>query len=425
MQHKYLNQAVQSISESVRFDSSKQPAEAGKPFGQGAYDCLCHFLSLAEEMGFQTNNYDGYVGEVVYGEGKDEFAVLAHLDVVPAGSGWNKDPFGGIVEDGRIWGRGTVDDKGPAVCCLYALKSMKDKGIVPAKKIKLIVGCNEEDGWECIKHYNRVAHMPEYGFSPDADFPVIYSEKGILHVRFHFPVIDGCILKIEGGKAANMVCDYCEALPATLSEPRAQAAGLKIKDNKLYCEGKSAHGSTPELGENAILPVLSYFAEESADVRRIVDCLFHDAYGLKKLHDDVDTLTLSPNVIRFSDGEAHITCDIRYPASMNEAQIRAALDKLGAPYDTISRQAPLRQEKDGELISTLLSVYQECTGQTAEPVSIGGGTYARALKFGAAFGPEMAGDEPVVHMPNEYITVERVNLLLEIYEKALIRLTSK
>ncbi len=148
----YLEQAVKSICESVRFDSSRGEKKADAPFGQGALDCLLHFLALAESMGFETHNYDGYVGEVIFGDGEEEFAILAHLDVVPAGDGWTKDPFGGKIEDGKIWGRGTVDDKGPAVCCLYCLKSLKDKGFAPRKKIKLIVGCNEECGWGCIEH---------------------------------------------------------------------------------------------------------------------------------------------------------------------------------------------------------------------------------------------------------------------------------
>ena len=182
-----LKQTIESISESIRFDSSLSSPAADMPFGKGAADCLKHFLDRAAALGFETHNYDNYVGEVIFGSG-EPFAVLAHLDVVPAGSGWTRDPFGGEIEDGRIWGRGAMDDKGPAFCALYAMKALKDEGFVPARTIKLIVGCNEENGWACIDHYKKVATMPEVGFSPDGGFPVIYAEKGILHVRLHFPV---------------------------------------------------------------------------------------------------------------------------------------------------------------------------------------------------------------------------------------------
>lgn len=419
----YLDSAVKSISESVRFDSSRGTHSSKAPFGKENYECLCHFLSLAQGMGFETHNYDGFAGEVIFGDGEEEFAVLAHLDVVPAGDGWTKPPFAGEVSDGKIWGRGTVDDKGPAVCCLYALKALKDKGFAPRKKIKLILGCNEETGWACIEHYKNVAHLPETGFSPDADFPVIYSEKGILHVRLHFPVENAPFHFLEGGKSANMVCDYCEATPRTLSVLRARELKLEQFNKKIAAHGKSAHGSTPELGENAILPVLQFFANKNETIAYIIDCLFKDVYGLKKVTDGIDTLTLSPNIIKYRKGEVQVLCDIRYPATMQLGEITALIDQFGVKYETVHHQPPLTQDKHGELVSTLLSVYEECTGTKAEPVSIGGGTYARALKNGVAFGPEMPGDFPVIHQPDEYITVERVELLLNIYEKAIERLT--
>lgn len=419
----YLEQAVQSISESVRFDSSRGEKTGAAPFGKGALDCLLHFLSLAESMGFETHNYDGYIGEVIFGEGAEEFAILAHLDVVPAGNGWTKPPFGGVVEDGKIWGRGTVDDKGPAICCLYCLKALKDKGFQPKKKIKLIVGCNEESGWACIEHYKKVAQLPKTGFSPDADFPVIYSEKGILHVRFHFPLDYAPFTFLEGGKSANMVCDYCEATPVTLTPSRAHANGLEVKGKKIIARGKSAHGSTPELGVNAILPVLRYFAQKSEPIRKIIDCLFLDVHGLQKVHDSIDQLSLSPNMIKYRKGELQIVCDIRYPASFEERRVYDMIDSFGVKYETVSSQQPIRLSKTSELVTTLLAVFNECTGMNERPVSIGGGTYARALENGVAFGPEMPGDEPVVHQPDEYITIERVKLLLKIYEEAIKRLT--
>ncbi len=374
-------------------------------------------------MGFETHNYDGYAGDVIYGDGPEEFAILCHLDVVPAGSGWTKDPFGGLVEDGKIWGRGAVDDKGPAICCLYALKALKDEGFVPSKRIKLIVGCNEESGWACIEHYKEVASMPETGFSPDADFPVIYAEKGILHVRLHFRMERAPFLFLEGGSSTNMVCDYCEATPRSLTVTKARALGIDISGKKICSRGKSAHGSTPEKGENAILPILRFFEEKSDVVRYAIACVFDDMYGLKQMKDETGSLTLSPNVIKYRKKDLQILCDIRYPATMSVDSVHAVLKKFGVPYETIHHQAPLLCDRRSPLITTLLGVYEECTGRYAEPVAIGGGTYARALKCGVGFGPEMPGDPPLVHQANEYISIERVELLLNMYKKAIERLT--
>ncbi len=413
----YFNDIVDNISRIVAIDSSQAPAKEGKPFGDGAAKALDFFLSLAQEMGFETCNYDNYVGEVRFGSGED-FAVLAHLDVVPAGSGWEHDPFGGEVDEAnrKIWGRGTMDDKGPAIITLFALKALKDEGFTPNKTIKLIVGCNEESGWGCIDHYNKVAKMPENGISPDADFPVIYAEKGILHLKVCLPASKQ-FSGLKGGDAANMVCAYCEA-EAPYDKDKATALGLKFDGVKLFFNGKSAHGSTPEKGVNAIKPVLQYLGMNSE-----VKALFEDKLGLKDLKDETGALTLSPNVIEQTENGIYVTCDVRYPATHKREEIINILDKCGFPYETMHEQAPLFNDKNGELISTLLGVYNEVTGANAKPVAIGGGTYARALKNGAAFGPEENGEECTIHQPNEYITFEKIKKCFDIYRLAMQRLT--
>lgn len=414
----YLDEAVKAIAESIKFDSSLQEPLGGMPFGKGAADCLAHFLTLAESLGFETRNYDNYVGEAIFGEG-EEFAILAHLDVVPAGNGWDKPPFGGIVEDGRIWGRGAMDDKGPAIAALFALKKLKDEGFTPKKKIKLIVGLNEECGWKCIEHYNKVAHMPDTGFSPDANFPVIYAEKGILHIRADFPVEKNLFSSLAGGERVNMVCDRCEATPlAPVDTKKAKALSINIENGKLVSKGKSAHGSTPEEGVNAIEPMLEYFG-----LQRVLDCLFKDIYGLKALKDETGNLTLSPDVVSYKDGVLSVLADIRYPATLPLSAVTEKLDKFGVKYETVSHQKPLFQDKNNFLVKTLKKVYDDYTGEAHEPIAIGGGTYARALKCGVAFGPEIDGEEVTIHQVNEYITIDRVKLMLEVYAEAVKRLT--
>ncbi len=415
----YLDDAVTAISESIRFDSSLSDPLPDMPFGKGAADCLAHFLSLAERLGFETRNYDNYVGEVLFGEGDEEFAILAHLDVVPAGSGWTKPPFGGTVENGKIWGRGAMDDKGPAIASLFALKKLKDEGFAPRKKIKLIVGLNEECGWKCIDRYNEVAHMPETGFSPDANFPVIYAEKGILHIRADFPVEKTLFSSFAGGERVNMVCDYCEATPLTpVDFKKAEALSLTHENGKLVAHGKSAHGSTPEEGVNALLPMLEYFG-----LNRVKECLFDDIYGLKTFKDETGNLTLSPDVAEYRDGILSVLVDIRYPSTLPLSAVTEKLDRFGVKYETVSHQKPLFQDKNNFLVKTLQKVYDDYTGEKHEPIAIGGGTYARALKCGVAFGPEIDGEEVTIHQANEYITIDRVKLMLDVYAEAVKRLT--
>lgn len=433
---KYFDEIVQSTVEILKFDSSLKEAEEGYPFGKEAGECLEYFLSLASSMGFETHNYDNYVGEVVYGEGK-EFAILAHLDVVPAGGGWKYPPFGGVINDDisddgvegtKIWGRGTMDDKTPAIVCLYCLKALKDEGIMPTRKFKLIVGCNEEAGWKCIDHYNEVAVMPEEGFTPDADFPVIYAEKGILHFTATFPINDAPMSALKAGERVNMVCANAEAILTRKAGNKLVAYENPIDGthfsydnttNILRVTGKSAHGSTPSKGANALEALLAFLATFNDDCKKAYDLLFADETGLKALQDETGALTMSPDVATFKNGELKITTDIRYPATLPLSAVTEKLDAFGVEYVIENYQAPLYNNPKGKLISTLVGVYSEVTGKTETPIAIGGGTYARALKCGCAFGPELPGSVPTIHQANEFVTFDCIKLMSEIYYKSI------
>ena len=417
---KYLNDTVKTIQELIRIDSTNQPAEEGMPFGKGAARALQAFLSCAAAMGFETRNYDNYVGEVLFGEG-EPFAILAHLDVVPAGSGWTHAPFGGEIENGKLYGRGAMDDKGPAVVCLYALKALKDEGFQPRKTIKLIVGCNEECGWGCIDHYKQCAEMPKVGFTPDADFPVIYAEKGILHVKFYFPVENAPFTALYGGKGVNMVCD--EAFAQCDETEGAERYSLRVEDDLLVSRGVSAHGSTPEKGKNALEPLFAYFARTNEDMRRAHEILFEDIFGLKNFADETGRLTMSPDVANYGDGILSVCVDIRYPSTLPLQAVLDVLNKTGVRYEEIHHQSALFNPKDSFLIQTLQRVYNEATGERAEPIAIGGGTYARALECGAGFGPQLCGEPVTIHQKDEYISIPHVKFLLNLYRRAVEELT--
>lgn len=430
----YFDDIVNTTVKLIGFDSSLKPAEENYPFGKETADCLNYFLDLAKSMGFETKNYDNYVGEVIFGSGED-FAVLAHLDVVPATGEWKYPPFAGVINDEvsaggvpgkKIWGRGAMDDKTPAVVCLYALKALKDSGFTPKRTIKLILGCNEECGWKCIEHYNSVAKMPKEGFTPDANFPVIYAEKGIFHFTAKFPLENSPITALKAGARANMVCDYCEAVitkktaEALVYYENPIASTTLSYDNTtniLKAYGKSAHGSTPDKGANAFEAVLYFLSTINEDCKKAYALLFGNETGLRDLEDETGKLTFSPNVARFENGTLKITSDIRFPATLPLSLIE---DKLaGIDYEIDNYQAPLYNDPNGKLIQTLVGVYEKVTGKKETPIAIGGGTYARALANGSAFGPEIGGEEDTIHQPNEYVTFDRIKLMSDVYFEAL------
>ncbi len=411
-----IKEIAKSISDLVKTDSSQKEPAPGAPFGKGARKVLDEYLALASSFGFETKDYEGYAGEVTVGEGED-FAILVHLDVVPAGDGWIHDPFGGEIDSEGVWGRGTIDDKGPAVIALYALKSLKDEGCPFNRCVKLIAGCNEESGQKCMEYYNAHAKMPDEGISPDADFPVIYAEKGILQVELSFPPIAG-VTYLEGGNANNIVCDRVDFI-GPVYEDRIETLHFTRVNEYISSQGKSAHASTPEMGRNAIAPVLRYLGETELE-----KALFETYFGLKGFEDETGPLTFSPDVIEQTDDALKILCDIRYPATMKEADILAKLDEAGVSYKIVMAQDPLYCDKKSPLVQTLCSVYNEVTGQSLEPVAIGGGTYARQLKRGAAFGPEEPGEDLKLHGAEERITFEKIERCFKIYKTAIERIVT-
>lgn len=418
---KYLPLIKNSLKQVIQIPSVEDKPQQNMPFGKGVHDALNFVLDLANSLGFETKNYDNYIGEVIWGEG-EEMAILTHLDVVPVGkeSDWIYPPFSGEEVDGKIYGRGTMDDKGPAIVCLYCMKALRDEGFVPNKKIKLILGCNEESGWRCIDHYNKVAKMPDFGFSPDADFPVLYAEKGILHVEFAFDnTLD--LERLEGGDRINVVCDKCEAI-APFIESLAQDYGVEMVGEKLFTYGKTAHGSTPDKGINAIHKMVCYLESIELLNSSIRENLFEDKFGFTSLCDDTGHLTLSPNVITVKGDKILVRVDIRYPSTYDGKKLMEDLKKI-APYKVLSHQLPLYNDKESFLIKTLLNIFNETMGTNYEPMAIGGGTYARALKMGTAFGPEMPGEESTIHQPNEYVTIENLKLQFTMYKKAIKELT--
>lgn len=412
-----LNLFIQDLKDLVKYNSVQAEPSPNMPFGKEVNGCLLTFLEIANRFGFETINYNGYAGEVVFGQG-EEFGILCHLDIVPAGSlkDWDTPPFDLTLKKDKLIGRGVLDNKGPALIILHALNELKQEGFVPNKKIRLILGCNEESGWECINHLKSLNKMPNFGFSPDADFPVIYAEKGIMHVEFSFDSKPLTFLK--GGSAYNMVCDKVEFTPNVINDDLLEKYSLVKEGNYLVSYGKTAHASNPTKGVNAIKRVLEYLQDTNCVSQEIKQKLFDNYTNILSLQDETGHLTLSPDLIIYQNGKIKILCDIRYPSTLPYQKVLQELQKI-APYEIKGHQPPIFLDKNCNLVQTLIKVYNQETNQNARPISIGGGTYARSMPNCVAFGPVFTNEDGVCHQPNEYMKIQDLLLAFKIYKKAI------
>ena len=406
----YFDRALLKSIELIRIPSVKEAPLSGRvnaPFGENVRRCLDIALSAAAELGFDTVDLEGYCGFADVGDGA-LFGILGHLDVVPLGEGWSH-PQGEIV-DGILYGRGAVDDKTPIILCLYATAQLISEGYRPKKRIRILFGCDEESGdWQCMQHYNDTYGRLKDGFSPDADFPVIYAEKGILHVALKLPLDCPALTAIEGGTRINMVADRCT---------------LSLDDAHYSFSGKSAHGSQPDKGDNAILKALSFVSARSRVAARLLSALTAtdgSGLGIAMSDEQSGALTLNVGLISLSDGTLTVSLDIRYPVSYTAEHILSLISSAmpEAEVDVLGIQEPLSVDKNGHTIQTLLSAYNSVTGQNALPIAIGGGTYARAMDGGVAFGPEFPDEDNCIHQVDERISLTSLRRAYDIYLRAI------
>lgn len=421
-----------------------EPAEKA-PFGQEVRRMLDLALADAKAMGFPTREFDGYAGDVTLpGASEEAIAVLAHLDVVPAGDNWLTPPFTATREGQKIYARGTSDDKGPALAALYAMQAIRDAGIPLKKSIRLILGCDEESGWEDMAYYVQHADMPEVGFSPDASFPLINTEKGMVHGFFTAPAsAEGLqVLELHTGERVNVIPGECRALLSGGAELAEKVAAFAKKTGLPYAaevteggvrvtaEGIPGHSAYPEGRRNAIGMMLILLRELGVQgaFRVLADAvgMEHDGASLGCAYaDDVSgQLTCNMGILHLDHGIISCSLDMRCPITADLTAL-ASSAKAHLPGFTavhLETKAPHHVPADSKLVTSLLAAYTEITGQDAKPQFTGGGTYAKVLKQGVAFGAAFPEDEDLAHQANEYIDLDQMTRAMKIYASALLRL---
>jgi len=390
-------------------------ADEQHPYGKAVSQALEYVLKLGEELGMRTVNRDGKIAWVEIGEGDEIVGILGHLDIVPIGEGWTHNPLGEICGD-KLYGRGTSDDKGPTLAAMFAMKELMDAGVKLGRRVRLILGqCEEVGEWTDMQYYCENEQLPVFGFTPDAEFPAIYGEKGIMRFELTLPVAESGLEMAEGGDAGNMVPGWA----------RASAAGAQYT-----AEGTSAHASTPEKGVNAISKLMEQLPGKFAEFynKHIgfdynggkMGCGFEDEASGK--------LTLNAGTLRTEDGLVKLVLDIRCPVTFTLEQVQGAIEAACAPYgiavENTAYTPSVYMDKNGKVITTMIDVYREVTGDMTEPMVIGGGTYARAMPGIVAYGMLQPHREGTEHQKDEYVYLEDLYQAKDIYRIAIERLAN-
>lgn len=449
----YKEDVIKSIKEAVAIRSVEEEPSPGKPFGNGPAEALKYFLDLGREMGFEVENFDNYAGHIDFGDGEEIMGILGHVDVVPEGEGWTYPPYGGEIAEGKIYGRGVIDDKGPMIACLYAMKAIKDSGLKMNKKIRMILGANEESGWGCMEHYFGKLDMPQpaLAFTPDSTFPVTFAEKGVLQFSLKKNWTEGSDVKIKGGNAFNSVAEKAvlevsekEGIKiydflSEFNKEKDCPVQIEKKDRKFIftSHGKSSHASRPDKGYNAISALMDLVHKSGAEgILEDVSGFFYDrikmefngeSMGIACEDKDSGKLTMNVGMISLEEGELEISIDVRHPVTVEKEKILSSLGKVASEFEMIlevkGEMTPLYVSKDHILVKTLMDIYRDITGDLdAEPIAIGGGTYARAVKNCVAFGSLLKDQEDNMHQKDECLEINKIDTWLRIYVEAIYNL---
>jgi succinyl-diaminopimelate desuccinylase len=453
----YKDEILNSTQELIKIKSVAGESKPGMPYGEGPAQALDKVLEVANGLGFNTTNLDGYIGYAEFGQGDLYVAILAHVDVAPEGDGWTYRPYGGEIHDGKIYGRGCIDNKGPAISALYALKALKDSNLSTSKKVRVIFGTNEEKGTgDDVEHYLEKEGPPVSGFTPDGEFPAVFAEKGALA----FDIAKDLerkpsaveIVSIQSGTAPNIVPNKAIAEIRTLNpasivsdcerfanETRYNITATQKNGSAVVTSvGLAAHGSMPYNGKNAAMQLIAFLGTlnlSRSDMKNAIDFLNAKidmetdgrSFGLAMEDEPSGNLTFNVGIVNATDEHIALTLDIRYPVTHTSNEVMGifnhTIEGTGFKIDNFKVDLkPLYYPKDTLLIRTLTGVYNRETGRNDSAIATGSGSYAKQMPNIAASGPLMPGQVNVVHQSNEYIAISDLMNMTRIYAQDIYEL---
>ncbi|MBS1724256.1 MAG: Sapep family Mn(2+)-dependent dipeptidase [Armatimonadetes bacterium] len=440
---------LQDYQALLRIPSIEDDAEQNAPFGKANRAALDLMLRLSQESGMTTKDLEGYAGWAEFGKGDKMVMTLGHVDVVPVGPGWKHEPFGAEVDEGYVYARGAVDDKGPTMASFYAMKAIQ--AVVPeiGARMRSVFGCNEESGFKCVERYMETEEAPTYGVAPDSGWPCIHGEKGIANFVIDRELIQGDLelLEVDGGQRPNIVIDSCRARARVSAAARAEVEEKVAAawDRNLTAEwqgdvlniqaiGKAAHGAFPMGGDNAATRALRFLKEiapvsvqEQYVELMEVGHIGGDGLGIAGSDKESGSLTANLGIVRTVEGRLRMTVNVRYPVTWKGDDLRATckahLEKLAPGFSifSFSDSKPLYFPLEHPLVKTICDVYRQETGDTKEPGTMGGGTYARAVPNTVSIGTGWAGDGEA-HETDERCAVESLYKMSRIYAHLFYRL---
>lgn len=450
----HRQEMLEDICRLCRINSERSKPCKDAPFGKGVRQVLEEALFLAKDYGFATQNYDQYVGTVDLNSGKHQLDILAHLDVVSAGEGWSvTEPFKPIKKGGKLYGRGTADDKGPAIAALYAMRAVRELNIPVTKNARLILGTDEECGSSDIAYYYQVEKEAPMTFSPDSAFPVTNIEKGRLHGHMKASFVPSektaRILSVQAGRTVNIVPGKAQASCVGVEESLVQntavnvtkLTGVSFKITKpddvitITAIGKGAHGSAPGEGKNALTALLLLLSklpfaecEQFRLLQGLVSCFPWDdtqgkALGIAMRDEKSGALTLAFSMLTLTESAMNGFFDLRYPICGSEETVQKPIEnKLGEFGISLVEPKLVKPHyvaENSEFIQTLLRVYEQYTGKKGTCVYSGGGTYVHDLANGVAFGASMPGTDNRMHGADEYAVIEDLLCSAKIFAQVI------
>ena len=413
------------FSDLISIRSLKGEKEEGYPFGRDIGKVLETGLNIGEKLGFKTRNLDGYAGILEMGESDDYIGIFGHLDVVPEGTGWKTPPYTLTKDSGKFYARGVLDNKGPILACIYGVKILRELGINFNRKVRIVLGTDEESGMSDMNYYLSKEKPPVMGFTPDCKFPVVYGENGVLRIKLTYPLLEGKsyrLERIEGEYSKAFIPDYTKI---------CYQNGEKTEE--IVGEGKKAPSNNPYLGSNSLINAISSISDEILEkldagsaFKEILE-LFSDVYGerlgIKYKNPETGEVLVSLYEIKKNEEKLEVYLSVRYPVNCSEKTIVEEIEKrISGKFEIEFSMPSVVKDREGEMVRKMSEAYLEMTNLDSNPVTTTGGTYARKVPNIVAFGPSFPNEKGIAHNRDEYIEVEHFYKLIKIYALAIYKL---